>query len=83
MTVADEMDCRDLAELVTEFLEGVLAPRARATVEAHLAGCDGCTEYLEQMRTTIRLTGRLTEAQIPEEAREPLRSAFLAWRSAG
>ena len=28
--------------------------------EAHLAGCDGCTEYLEQMRTTIRLVGTLT-----------------------
>jgi hypothetical protein len=43
---------------------------------------DGCTAYLEQIRTTIRLTGMLTEEQIPPEAREALRSAFREWRGA-
>jgi predicted anti-sigma-YlaC factor YlaD len=75
------MDCQSLVELVTDYLEGALTAQERARVEAHLADCDGCTAYLEQMRTTIRLTGRLREEQIPPEARRPLLEAFRSWRS--
>jgi anti-sigma factor RsiW len=46
----DELTCRDLVELVTEYLEGVLAPRERARFEAHLEGCAGCRIHLAQMR---------------------------------
>jgi hypothetical protein len=50
--------------------------------EEHLRGCDGCTAYMEQFRTTIRLTGMLTEEQVPAEARDALLGAFRAWSSA-
>jgi anti-sigma factor RsiW len=75
------MACQDLVELVTEYLEGALDDDRRAAVEAHLADCEGCTKYLEQMRTTILLTGRLREEQIPPEAREPLLRVFRDWRA--
>jgi anti-sigma factor RsiW len=75
------MHCRDLVELVTEYLEGALDDDRRAAVEAHLADCDGCTTYLEQMRTSILVTGRLREDQIPPEARAPLLELFRGWRS--
>ena len=51
------LSCRELVELVTAYLEGTLPAGARKRFEAHLAECDGCTTYLEQMRTTIRLSG--------------------------
>jgi predicted anti-sigma-YlaC factor YlaD len=75
------MDCQNLVELVTEYLEGALDEDLRAAVEAHLAECEGCSNYLEQMRTTIRVTGRLREEQIPPEARAPLLRAFRDWRA--
>jgi anti-sigma factor RsiW len=75
------MACQDLVELVTEYLEGALDDDRRAAVEAHLADCEGCSKYLEQMRTTILLTGRLREEQIPPEAREPLLRVFRDWRA--
>jgi anti-sigma factor RsiW len=75
------MSCQDLVELVTEYLEDALTSGERATVEAHLADCEGCTAYLEQMRTTIRLTGGLTEAHIPQGARERLLRVFREWRA--
>ena len=81
MTEHDELTCRELVELVTDYLEGALTPSARARLEEHLAGCNGCSAYLEQMRTTIRLTGRLTEEQIPEEGRQELLDVFRTWRS--
>ncbi len=73
--------CRDLVELVTNYLEGALPPEQRARFESHIAGCDGCTTYLEQMRETIRLTGTLREQQISPEARAALLHAFRGWAS--
>jgi predicted anti-sigma-YlaC factor YlaD len=81
VTTPIEMDCRSLVELVTEYLEGALDDDRRADIESHLADCEGCTNYLEQMRTTIRLTGRLREDQIPPEAREPFLRVFRDWRA--
>ena len=76
------LTCHEVVELVTDYLEDALAPDVRARVEEHLAICDGCTRYLEQMRETIRLTGKLTEDQVPEEQKAALLDAFRSW-SAG
>ena len=74
-----EPTCHEVVEIITDYLEGALAPHDRQRVEEHLAGCEGCTNYLEQMRETIRLTGMLTEEQIPEEQKRRLLVAFRAW----
>jgi len=73
--------CRDLVELVTDYFEGALSPELHARFENHIAGCDGCTTYLEQMRETIRLTGTLREQQISPEALETLLHVFRGWVS--
>ena len=70
------MTCNELVELITEYLEDAMPQEMRGLVEEHLADCDGCTAYLEQYRTTIRLTGMLTEDQVVPEAREILRRVF-------
>ena len=75
MTVAT-ISCQELVELVTDYLEGRLSRADRKRVERHLSGCDGCTAYLEQARTTIRLTGRLREEDIGPELRDRLLDAF-------
>ena len=76
-----EMACKELVELVTDYLEGALETNERVRLEAHLADCDDCTIYLEQMRTTIRLTGMLTEDQIPAEGHDELLRVFQTWRA--
>jgi len=73
------LTCHEVVDLVSDYIEGVLPPDARRRVEDHLADCDGCTGYLEQMRTTIRLTGMLTEEQIPAEQKQRLLEAFREW----
>lgn len=62
---AAELTCQELVELVTEYLEHTLPPIDVARFEAHLSGCTGCTNYVEQARRTIDLTGRLTEDSLP------------------
>jgi anti-sigma factor RsiW len=74
-----EMPCRELVELVTEYLEDRLSPVDRARFEAHLAECDACGTYLEQFRQTIRVLGRLPEESLSPGAREALLAAFRGW----
>lgn len=82
MTTSHELTCHELVELVTEYLEGAMPPGQAARFEAHLAACAGCAVYLEQMRTTVRLAGMLTEETIPPDGRDRLLRAFRTWRDA-
>ncbi len=75
------MKCREVVELMTDYLEGALSAADAARFEDHIAGCDGCRAYLEQMRATRRLTGRLADEPVPDALREELVAAFRTWRS--
>jgi anti-sigma factor RsiW len=75
-----ELACKELVELVTDYLEERLSAPDRARFEAHLAGCGGCRAYLDQMRQTIRALGRLPAESIDPTARDRLLSAFRDWK---
>ena len=77
------LTCREVIATLTDYLEDALPAEERRRVEEHLAICDGCTTYLEQMRETIRLTGRLTEEQVPGEQKRRLLTAFRDWTRPG
>jgi anti-sigma factor RsiW len=80
MTHNDEMACRELVEVITDYLEGTLPEPDRARFEAHLAECPYCATYLEQMRQTIATLGELREESLSPEVRERLLRAFRGWR---
>jgi anti-sigma factor RsiW len=75
----DDLSCQELVELITDYLEGALAPETRARVELHLGGCDGCASYLDQMRDTIRIVGALREEDLDPRLRDELVGAFRGW----
>ena len=72
--------CREAVELVTDYLEGALSGRDRARLEAHLAACPHCTEYLAQMRVTIAVMGRVEPGSLAPEARDELVSLYRRWQ---
>jgi predicted anti-sigma-YlaC factor YlaD len=74
------MSCRELVEVVTDYLEGSMAQTDRLRFEAHLGECPYCVNYLDQMRETIVALGELTEDSITPEARGELLEAFRGWR---
>jgi anti-sigma factor RsiW len=74
------LTCQELVELVTEYLENSLEADARARFELHLGVCPGCVDYLDQMRQTIRATGRLHEETLDPGIRDTLLEAFRWWR---
>lgn len=67
--------------MVTDYLEGALSRSGRRRLEAHLADCPHCAEYLAQMRATIRLTGRLGDDDLTPEMREDLGEIYRRWRA--
>ncbi len=77
----DEMSCKELVELVTDYLEKDLPAPERARFEVHITNCTGCTEYLEQMRVTLRIAGKLEEETLASPAREELMDAFRNWKT--
>jgi predicted anti-sigma-YlaC factor YlaD len=79
-TATDELACYELVELVTDYLEERLASDDRRRFDEHLATCGPCRRYLEQMRTTIGLAGRLREEDLEPEVREAFLQAFRDWR---
>jgi len=72
-----------MVELMTEYLEGAMTAPERDRFEHHLSDCPGCRRYLDQVRTTIRLTGSLTEEALPSEAWDELLVAFRDWSLSG
>ena len=72
--------CREVVELVTDYLDGALSRADRRRFEAHLADCPHCTEYLAQMRATIRLTGRLEPDDLTPAMRDDLGELYRRWR---
>jgi anti-sigma factor RsiW len=80
MRLDRELACQEVVELVTAYLDDALDPEGRERFEEHIVLCDGCQNYLEQMRTTVRLTGHL-EQELPPELEEQMLEAFRNWRA--
>jgi anti-sigma factor RsiW len=84
MTETLAMDCDELVELVTEYLEASLDPATRARVEAHVTECPGCMEILDQFRATVALTGALRPtdaAAVDPTRRTELLARFREWHA--
>jgi predicted anti-sigma-YlaC factor YlaD len=75
-----EIPCREVVEMVTDYLEGALSRRDRRRIEHHLAGCPHCTAYLEQMRETLRLTGELVPEDLSPEMQREFGEIYDRWR---
>ena len=70
------MTCAELVELVTAYLEGVLDPDTEQRFVEHLALCDGCDIYVEQMRRTIAEVGQVEPESLSGTTRDRLLDAF-------
>jgi anti-sigma factor RsiW len=77
----NELVCMEVVELITDYLEGAFSRKQRRRFERHIAGCEHCAEYLEQMRATIRLTGRLRTEDLTPQMEEDFGELYRRWRA--
>jgi hypothetical protein len=76
-----QVECIEVVELVTNYLEGALDEATTAKLEAHLTLCGPCQTYLEQMRTTIDVLGHVPVETLSDEAKATLVTAFRDLRA--
>lgn len=81
MTDVTPLDCDELVQLVTDYFEEVLPRAERVRFDEHLTECPGCDVYVEQMRLTMDALGRLSEDDVPSDARNTLLTAFRDWHA--
>ena len=75
------LTCKEVVELVTDYLEGVLPVDMHRRFDQHLSVCDPCVIYLDQMRQTIRAAGEVPEEALDSERREELLQVFRRWKA--
>jgi len=75
-----ELTCKELVELVTDYLDDALSAGERRRFDEHLAGCPFCRIYLDQMRQTVRALGHLPDDSMSPEALDTLLAHFRQWR---
>jgi anti-sigma factor RsiW len=76
-----DLVCQEVVELVTAYLEGALSRRDRRRLERHLRACPNCAAYLEQIRMTIEVAGRVEPEDLTPEARSELTDLYRRWRT--
>jgi len=70
------LNCKQLTELATSYTEGALDPATSRSIEAHLATCQGCRTWLEQLALTARLVRSIPQPEVTAEARDASHSAY-------
>ena len=70
------VDCNELVEVITDYLEETLPQHDRERFESHLKECPFCVTYVEQIRATIGALGRIPVESIDAQARARLLDAF-------
>jgi len=75
------LTCRELTEVVTDYLEGRMGFADRLRFQLHLGLCRHCRAYLRQMKATARTLGKLPEPTLPPGLRDELLRRFEGWKS--
>jgi predicted anti-sigma-YlaC factor YlaD len=76
----NQLNCQEVVELVTDYLEQALLPEMKAKFDEHIAECPGCDTYLEQVQQTILMLRKLTEQQMFPETKQELLEIFRNWK---
>jgi predicted anti-sigma-YlaC factor YlaD len=78
--MAEHVTCQEVVELVSAYLDHALPAEEASLFEQHVNFCDGCEWYLDQVRSTVRTVGQITEEDVPPETRDRLLAAFREWK---
>ena len=76
MRLMGKRSCEDVVSILHDYYEGTLEPKLATILEQHLRDCPNCTAFARTYREVIKLTGELSEDEIPEEVRLRVRRAL-------
>ncbi|OGC00482.1 MAG: hypothetical protein A3G35_09110 [candidate division NC10 bacterium RIFCSPLOWO2_12_FULL_66_18] len=65
--------CREMVDLLSDYVDGHLEPTLARQLEAHLRGCTECTAFLRTFKETLALAKEAACEEMPEELKVRLR----------
>lgn len=75
------LTCKEVTELVTDYLEGRMSLADRMRFQMHVGMCKHCRAYLRQMKATVAVLGQMPEdAEMPDDVSDELRKRFAEWQ---
>lgn len=74
------VECRQIAELLADYLDGTLPRSTRELIEWHIEGCGPCVAFINTYRGTVQAARKLRDADIPAELRQRLLAVLRAQR---
>ena len=74
------LTCREITELITDYMEGQLGFMESLSFQMHLGLCRNCRNYLHQLRQTVKTLGRLPDEPIPDDVKDELMKRFRDWK---
>lgn len=75
------LSCKEITQLVTEYVEGALSLRDRLRFQLHIGMCRHCRAYLRQMKLTAKTLGYLPEPELPPDLEAELLARFESWKA--
>jgi hypothetical protein len=70
------MTCRELTELLCDYVGGELSDELCCTIRTHLDCCSTCVHFVETYRLTIQITRQLPATPPPDSLLQRLRQAL-------
>jgi hypothetical protein len=71
------MNCKELVYLLGDYIEGTMEEHLRKELDAHIAMCDSCTNFLKTYDMTRIICRQIRLNELPGEFRERLRSFVI------
>lgn len=78
--MAGNFTCKEIAALITDYLEGSFTLSQRLRFQMHIGLCVACRNYLSQMKYTVATLGQLPSEPIPPQVKEELMKRFRTWK---
>jgi hypothetical protein len=75
-----KVECRQIAELLADYLEGALPENVKQLVEWHIEGCRPCVAFVNTYRGTIDAAAKLRDVEIPSELKQRLLAVLRSTR---
>jgi hypothetical protein len=75
------IECRQIADLLGDYLEGTLPKQTRELLEWHIDGCGPCVAFMNTYRGTINAATKLKDVDIPAELRQRLLTVLRTRRA--
>jgi anti-sigma factor RsiW len=74
-----DMMCASGVDLLADYLEGLLPPDVRSSIERHVLGCERCQAFVASYQVTPQIMRDATDLVLPDDLRRSIEDWVRKW----